>query len=348
MCAARIRWIPGDNSSWSLTFVILCLSLCSFEARPQTTFLDDAQRRVTLPDDVARVFAAGAPAEVLLYTLVPEMLVGRNHLPPPAALEFMPPAYHAPAPISNLPDRENPRYDVELLAFDVDVYIDYGTVDDDYVSALEAITGRTGIPGIILDGTLTNVPAVYRRLGSALGVPARGELLAAEAERIIRKYQDTLADKGVKVYLACSRDGTLPCVEGHSSGEATTLLGAINVAGTTETAPNRPLAIEEIRQVAPDFIIAANSSSVAALRADPGWREIQAVAAGRIYAPPELPFNWGPRPPSVNRLLGVIWLAYVLGDRPFDAAFYDDLSTFFETFYHMKPTASQLERLVGN
>ena len=41
--------------------------------------VDDAQRRVELPDAPSRVFAAGAPAEVLLYTLVPEMLVGRNH-----------------------------------------------------------------------------------------------------------------------------------------------------------------------------------------------------------------------------------------------------------------------------
>lgn len=78
------------------------------------------------------VFAAGAPADLPLYTLVPEKLAGRNVLPSPAAKEFMPPPYRNPTPITNLPDRDDPRFDAELLALDVDVYIDYGTIDDDY------------------------------------------------------------------------------------------------------------------------------------------------------------------------------------------------------------------------
>ena len=37
----------------------------------QTAFVDSAKRRVELPARVSRVFAGGAPADVLLYTLVP-------------------------------------------------------------------------------------------------------------------------------------------------------------------------------------------------------------------------------------------------------------------------------------
>ena len=132
----------------------------------QAVFVDDADRRVELPASVARVFAAGAPAEVLLYTLAPEKLAGRNGTPSPAALAFIPPQFREMPQIVNLPERDDPRYDVEMLALDVDVYVDYGTVDADYVDALEAISGRTGIPGVILDGRLTQIPAVYRRLGS--------------------------------------------------------------------------------------------------------------------------------------------------------------------------------------
>ena len=57
----------------------------------QTRFVDDAKREVQLPPRVSRVFAAGAPAEVLLYTLVPDMLAGRNRLPEGDAVEFFPP-----------------------------------------------------------------------------------------------------------------------------------------------------------------------------------------------------------------------------------------------------------------
>jgi iron complex transport system substrate-binding protein len=314
----------------------------------QTPFTDDAQRSVVLPGKVTRVFAAGAPAEVLLYTLAPEMLAGRNHMPSEEALALIPPEYRAPVQITNVPDQDDPRYDAELLALDVDVYVDYGTVDADYVAALEAVSARTGIPGIILDGRLANIPAAYRQLGSALGVPERGERLAAEAERILSKYRDVLAEPRVRVYLACSQNGTTPCLEGHSFGEVAQWLGATNTGGAVGSAPRRPLTLAEIDASAPAVIIAVSAASAARLSAEPAWREIDAVAAGRVHAPPDLPFNWGPRPPSVNRLLGLIWMAYVLPARSFDDAFFADVRAFFETFYHVTPTREQLRHLIGS
>lgn len=328
----------------TLVFVFALCSIYVRGASAQTRFTDDAQRTVTLPAHPARAFAAGAPAEVLLYTLAPDMLVGRNHMPPAAALEFMPPTLRSPKPIKNLPDRDDPRYDDELLALKPDVYIDYGTVDDDYVAALEAISSRTKIPALILDGRLTNIPTVYRKLGGALGVPERGERAAAEAQRILDKYRGAAP---VRVYLSCSRDGLVPCVQGHAFGEAADLLGAVNTAGTTASAPKRPLTVQEVRLSKPDVVIVASQLAVDITRQDPAWQEVAPVASGRIYAPPDLPFSWGPRPPSVNRLLGVVWMAYVLRGQPFDDAFFADVRSAFETFYHVTPSREQLERLVA-
>ena len=70
--------------------------------------------------------------------------------------------------------------------------MDYGTVQDDYIAALEAVQRRTRVPGIILNGALPRIPEIYRRLGTALGVPDRGERLAAAAERLLMKYRDVL------------------------------------------------------------------------------------------------------------------------------------------------------------
>ena len=235
---------------------------------------------------------------------MPEKLAGRNHFPPPAALELIPLQFRNPVAITNLPDRDDPRYDTELVALDVDVYIDYGTVEADYVAALEAISGRTHIPALILDGRLSHVPDVYRNLGAALGVAKRGARLAGEAERLIGKYRGSLAAKRTRVYLACSQNGLQPCLEGHSFGETAELLGATNVAGNVATAPRRPLTVAEVRDSAPDVIIAASQAGADAIRNDPAWRDVAAVAASRVHAPPALPFNWGPRPPSVNRWAG--------------------------------------------
>ena len=60
---------------------VLLVSIVLCPAWGQDPFVDDAGRRVALPASVEKVFAAGAPAEVLLYTLVPEKLAGRNMVP---------------------------------------------------------------------------------------------------------------------------------------------------------------------------------------------------------------------------------------------------------------------------
>ena len=165
-----------SRSLWSRArgarlILIVAAAAAATPVLTQTRFTDDAQRTVDLPARVTRVFAAGAPAEVLLYTLAPDLLVGRNRLPEGDAVEFFPPAYRTPTLIRQLPEVDNPAADAELIALKPHLYVDYGTVNADYVASLDAVQKRTGVPGIILDGALTRVPAAYRRLGAALGVP---------------------------------------------------------------------------------------------------------------------------------------------------------------------------------
>jgi len=319
----------------------------SLAAVMQTQFVDDGQRRVQLPPRISRVFAAGAPAEVLLHSLVPEMLVGRNRVPEGEAVEFFPPAYRTPVLIRQLPEVDNPAADSELVALKPDVYIDYGTVNPDYIASVEAVQRRTRVPGIILDGALPRIPETYRRLGAALGVTERGERLAAAADRLLTKYRGAIAVSSPprRVYLACSADGFLPCLEDDSAGEQLKWIGGVNVAGTRATAPRRPLTIEEIKAFAPQAIVVTGVA--ARLRANAAWQSIEAVASGRVYQWPGLPYSWGARPPSVNRLAGLIWLTYVLSERPFDAQFDADVRSFFADFYHVELSDQQLRRLVA-
>ena len=45
------------------------------------------------------------------------------------------------------------------------------------------------------------------------------------------------------------------------------------------------------------------------MKTDPAWAEVAAVKAGRVWLSPGLPFGWIDRPPSLNRLIGLRWLA---------------------------------------
>jgi iron complex transport system substrate-binding protein len=51
-------------------------SLLAPRAARAATVTDAAGRAVTIPDKVTRVFPAGPPAAILLYTLAPDLLLG--------------------------------------------------------------------------------------------------------------------------------------------------------------------------------------------------------------------------------------------------------------------------------
>lgn len=311
----------------------------------QTVFVDDAARSVSVPAVVNKVFAAGAPAEILLYTLAPEKLAGRNHAPSPAALEFTPPRFRNPVLISQLPDPDGPAGDRELVALQPDLYVDYGDVTADYVDSVNNVQGRTGVPAIILDGSLERIAATYRRLGVLVGARERGEQLALHTERLLEKYRDYLSRKSMppKVYLACSADGLVPCRDGERNAEFARWLGAVNVAGTHAGR----LTIGQIATLDPEVVVAPTPEAAERIRGSADWQAVAAVKRGRVLSAPALPFGWGPRPPSVNRLPGLIWLAYALPGQSFDAAFFTDVREFFTAFYQVTPSDEQLGRLVA-
>jgi iron complex transport system substrate-binding protein len=315
----------------------------------QSRFVDDAGRDVALPEKVDRVFAAGGPAEVLLHTLAPEKLAGRNRVPEGAAVAFFPPAFRKPTLIRRLPELNDAAADAELLALKPDLYVDYGTVDKDYVAVVEAVQKRTTIPAIIMDGALERIPATYRKLGSAIGTRTRGQELAEATEHLLAKFRSALRMKGSspRVYLACSNDVIIPCYSDERGGEVLEWLGGTNVAGSSAAAPLRPLTIEEIRKLDPQILVVHGGPEAAArLRANAEWGSIGAVKEGRVFGWPNLPYSWGSRPPSVNRLAGLIWLSAIGSGRP-QVEVKDDLRNFFRDFYHHELTDAQFQALVS-
>ena len=50
----------------------------------------------------------------------------------------------------------------------------------------------------------------------------------------------------------------------------------------------------------------------------------------------------------MNRLPGLAWLAYVARGQKFDATFEHEVRMFYNDFYHLQLTDSQLQRLVAS
>src|ERR1700680_4892317 len=102
------------------------------------SIMDATGRTVSGPDKVVRVYPAGPPATVELYTLAPDLLIGWVAPPPPDGREFLPPEMAARPQIPRLTARGSVNLDA-LKSAKPDVIVDIGTVSADFKSLAEKI-----------------------------------------------------------------------------------------------------------------------------------------------------------------------------------------------------------------
>lgn len=87
MRCARATWIAACAAS------VVALFTSSAAAAEKRTVVDSAGRRVEVPAKIARVFVAGGPASVFIYTLAPDKLLGWNRPLTPEERAYIPPRY---------------------------------------------------------------------------------------------------------------------------------------------------------------------------------------------------------------------------------------------------------------
>ena len=68
---------------------------------------------------------------------------------------------------------------------------------------------------------------------------------------------------------------------------------------------------------------------------------------GRVYLSPQLPFGWFDFPPGPNRVVGLFWLANILYPDVFKDDLRQQVSEFYQLFYHQPVTAAQLDSLLA-
>jgi iron complex transport system substrate-binding protein len=183
------------------------------------------------------------------------------------------------------------------------VIIDYGNVTGRYVELAKATQARTGIPTILLDGSLDRIPATLRELGAILDRRDRAAILAGFAEALLRLPPKP--PNQLRVFYARGADGLNAVVPGGDLSVVFPHLGWQPVAPEGDPGPFRRTTIEAIRTLDPDILIFADPAMRATLATDAGWQALRAVREGRAMVAPALPFGWIEEPPSINRLLGL-------------------------------------------
>jgi iron complex transport system substrate-binding protein len=314
------------------------------------TVTDATGRAVPVPERVARVFPAGPPAAILLYTLAPDLLLGWPRANRREECEFMRPDICARPEIGRITGRGNTANLEVVLALKPDLILDVGSTAPTFVSLAVRVQEQTGIPYALLDGRFDATVASYRALGALVHRREHAESLARYAADTMATIKSRIAGvpqaRRPRVYYARGQRGLETGLGGSINVETIEFLGAHNVAGERKGG----LAVVSIEQVLlwnPDVIVTIDRDFAANVRKDPIWTSVNAVRSGRVHLSPKLPFGWVDFPPAVNRLIGLWWLAKIL----YPAQFPEDLRTltrdFYRQFYHVSLSDTQIERVLA-
>jgi iron complex transport system substrate-binding protein len=313
--------------------------------------VDSAGHAVRLPEAVERVMAAGPNAAVLLYVLAPEKMVGWPSAPRPAEREFISAVGQKLPELGRLTGRGDTANVEVVLKAQPQVVFDFGSVNPTYESLARRVEEQTGIPYLLLDGRLDRTAASVRLLGQAIGVADRAEAIARFVEETERLIDQRLADLPVerrhRVYLARQANGLETGLTGSINTEIIERAGGVNVA---ERGSGRGgianVSIEQVIAWAPDTIITWDANFFQTVFSDPVWATLSAVANRRVYLAPRLPFGWIDAPPSINRMIGLRWIAGLLYPDLFPEDIRMVARDFYRLFYQMTPDDAQLDRIL--
>ena len=333
-----------------MRYLLLLLVVLALPAQART-ITDSAGRVVEIPDEVNTVFAAGPPASILVYIMKPEALTGWPRALRSEERDYIAPPYRDIPETGRITGRGGEANLERVLEIQPDLIIDFGSVRDTYVDLANRVQEQTGIPYLLIDGRFENTPAALRLLGEALGVPERGEELAADVEatfaRIDAILENVPEEERPRVYLARGPEGLETGMKGSINTEIIERAGGRNVAddgGATRGLVQASM--EQVIMANPDTIMTWDPNFYGSVFDDPLWQGIDAVRDGRVYLSPTAPFGWIDRPPSLNRMMGLIWMAGLLYPDQWQGDLREDTRAFYELYYHVDLTEEELEGLL--
>lgn len=251
------------------------------------------------------VVAAGQPAALLIWAVARERLAGWPRRPADDCLATLPATAAALPQLGSL-SGTGPAANLEAIAaLSPSRVIDYGDLDPNFQALAERMRSRLGVEWTLIDGALRNIPEALRQAARLLGTASAVEPLAVQAAETLSAWAK--APAGPSFYYARGNDGLETGFTGALATEVLEGAGWANVAVGGQDIGR--VTREQVAAWDPEAIVTLSPGFAETMRSDPVWAWRRNNTRRRLLLMPDVPFGWVDRPPSVNRLLGCLWLA---------------------------------------
>ena len=337
--------------------MLLSVSSCALksgaEDNPSDTIIitDMANREVTIPNDIDKIYAADPGSMILVYTVAPQMLIGWSYKFNETESKYILSEY-LDLPVLGMGSQVN--YEA-VIAENPQVVIMSGNDSDASIEKADALQEQIGIPVVVVDLGLFASPNTYSLMGTVIGDEDRGEELRSYADSVLTSIVDIPADERVSVYYANGIDSLNTSARDTAASQLFDIIYAENVCQMeSETGDRMQITKEHLLSWNPDYIFVngepkenvSGQNAAEDILNNPDYANLNAVQNNNVISIPKAPFAWVDRPRSENRLVGIKWLGSIMYPEYYDFT-EDDIKEFYKLFYHLDLTDEQVTDLLN-
>ena len=312
-------------------------------------FVDDLGREVTLPAEITRIAPSGSNAQVIVFQIAPEKLVGLSTSLGDEEKTVYPEYTHSLPVFGTLYGKKANLNKETLILADPQVVIDVGDIKgsvEDMAKELDQVSADVGVPVIFIEANMGNYPEVFRRMGALLGYAERGEQLASYYEGAVKEIEAAKSGSAPKVYITSSNDGLYAIIGGKSHAECAEMAGAEVVVTSKLVQTNGNVSLETLYQLDPQYIFAYTEEGYKTITTAPEWALLEAVQKGRVYLVPDMPHGFIDQPVCSNRIVGLYYLASIFyPEAGIDLA--ARTKEFYSLFYRADLTDEQIQAILN-
>lgn len=316
-------------------------------------FVDSCGREVLVDKEITKVALSGTLAQIVVFALAPEKMVGLVSEWDSMAEEYLATEYYQMPVIGQLYGGKGEINLEELLAVAPQLVIDIGEAKDGMAEDLDALQQQTGIPFVHIDAYLDNTAEMFRIVGELLGAEEQAEKLATYWTTHFDMVNDILAEAGegkVDLLYIAGDEGLNVVANGAYHSEVIDMFSN-NIAiveNPSAKGTGNEVDMEQLLLWNPPYLIFDSESIYDQVAERPEWQNMDAVKAGRYYEVPAGPYSWMGFPPSVQRILGMMWMEQLFYPEYCDFDLKAAVKEYYSLFYHCELKDAQYEALVAN
>lgn len=332
-----------DKSTWEST-----------DAKSEKFITDMGGRTVEIPDKIEKVYGANPMSTILLFTLIPEKIIGWNS--EVTNKDYLPEKYNKLPVLGSMGSKQQAASPETILKYNPDMIIFAQTeINDQAISKADNLSKQLGKPVVLVNGSLGSTENTYELLGRIFNCSERSNKLVQYYKSTLKTTEEIklkIKEKD-KVNIYYGKDADALTTSGNESvhSKLIEMVGGVNSASSVNGSGDAIVSIENVIKWQPDVILLSEvnnnekESSDKVNKSDL-WQGIKAVKNKKVYVSPELIFSWFDRPPSINQLIGIKWLAQTLYPDYYNLDIKNEIKTFYQLFYNIDLTDEQINKIL--